>query len=47
MIGFYVLRGHTLDELLNLSTIEKVIFMAAMNNHNEEIEHILKNREVK
>ncbi len=42
MIGFYLLRGHTLNELLSLSTIEKAVFMAAMAQHNEERQQLAK-----
>ncbi|WP_251612898.1 hypothetical protein [Senimuribacter intestinalis] len=42
MIGFYLLRGHTLNELLSLSTVEKAVFMAAMAQHNEERQQLTK-----
>ncbi len=30
MIGFYILRGHTLEEMLSLGTADKLFYAAAM-----------------
>lgn len=38
MIGFYLLRGHSLNELLSLSTIDKLFYVSAMEIYIEEIE---------
>lgn len=38
MIGFYLLRGHTLDELLALSRIDKAFYCAAMEIYYERME---------
>lgn len=42
MIGFYLLRGHTSDELLSLSTADKLFYAAAMMRYKEELEEIAK-----
>ena len=36
MIGFYVIRGHRHDDLINLSEIEKAIYMGWMEQYYEE-----------
>jgi hypothetical protein len=38
MIGFYLLRGHALDELLTLSRIDKAFYYAAMEIYYERME---------
>lgn len=38
MIGFYLLRGHSLTELMSLSTIDKLFYISAMEIYAEEIE---------
>ena len=38
MIGFYILRGHTLDELTALSTADKAFYYAAMQIYYEQKE---------
>ena len=35
MIGFYILRGHTLKEMLSLGTADKLIYAAAMELEGE------------
>lgn len=40
MIGFYLLRGHTLDELLSLSTSDRIFYAAAMLRYKEELDEI-------
>lgn len=42
MIGFYLLRGHTLDELLGLSTTDKFFYLAAMRIYYERLEKMEK-----
>ena len=36
MIGFYLVRGHDIDKLVNLSVIEKIAYRAFMEQHYEE-----------
>lgn len=36
MIAFYLVHGHKLDYLLNLTQLEKVYFYHARNEHYEE-----------
>lgn len=38
MIGFYLLRGHTLQELTTLSESDKVFYYAAMQIYYERME---------
>ena len=38
MIDFYLLRGHTLQELTTLSTLDKVFYYAAMKKYYERVE---------
>ena len=38
MIGFYLLRGHTLEELTTLSKTDRVFYHAAMRNFYERME---------
>lgn len=45
MIGFYLLRGHSLKELLSLSTIDKLFYISAMEIYIEEIEKNAKEAE--
>ncbi len=40
MIGFYLLRGHTLDEMLSLSTTDRLFYLAAMEIYNDELRGI-------
>lgn len=40
MIGFYLLRGHSLEELTNLSTTDKFFYSAAMRIYYERMEAI-------
>lgn len=40
MIAFYLIRGHTLNELLSLSTSDRLFYFAAMNRYLEEVEEI-------
>lgn len=40
MIGFYILRGHTLDEMMSLSTTDRLFYLAAMEIYNEEMQEI-------
>lgn len=35
LIGFYILRGHTLEEMLSLGTADKLIYAAAMELEGE------------
>ena len=35
LIGFYILRGHTLEEMLSLGTTDKLIYAAAMELEGE------------
>lgn len=35
LIGFYILRGHTLEEMLSLGTADKLIYVAAMELEEE------------
>lgn len=37
MIAFYLLRGHSLDELLRLGFIEKMFYIAAMEKYFEGV----------
>lgn len=30
MIGFYILRGHTVEEMMSLGTADKLFYAAAM-----------------
>lgn len=41
LIGFYLLRGHSLDELLALSTVDRAFYYAAMALYYERKEAIL------
>ena len=45
MIGFYLLRGHSLEELLSLSHADKLFYIAAMDKHHEELEEAFKRAE--
>jgi hypothetical protein len=36
MIGFYVLRGHSHERLINLSETEKAVYMHWMEQYYEE-----------
>lgn len=38
MIGFYLLRGHSLNELMSLSSIDKLFYISAMEIYAEEME---------
>ena len=40
MIAFYLLRGHSLDELLGLDLIEKAFYIAAMEKYIEEVSKV-------
>lgn len=40
MVGFYILRGHSLDEMLSLSTSDKIFYLAAMERYKEELGQI-------
>lgn len=40
MIGFYLLRGHTLDEMLSLSTTDRLFYLAAMSIYNDELQEM-------
>lgn len=42
MISFFLLRGHTLDEMLSLTTAEKAIFTASMAAYLEEVSEAVK-----
>jgi hypothetical protein len=42
MIGFYVVRGHDHERLVNLSQVEKAVFIHWMNQHREEEEEKLR-----
>lgn len=44
MISFFMLRGHSLNELASLSTKEKLFYYAVMSNYGEEAERIQKGR---
>lgn len=35
LIGFYLLRGHSLEELLSLSTADRAFYYAAMKVYTE------------
>lgn len=37
MISFFLLRGHPLDRLLNLSLMEKIFYNAVMQKENERL----------
>lgn len=41
LIGFYLLRGHSLDELLALSTADRAFYYAAMTLYYEQKEVML------
>ena len=41
MYSFYVTRGHTIDELVNLSAAEKVLMHHAMEKYYESIASLL------
>lgn len=45
MIGFYLLRGHSLEELLSLSHADKLFYIAAMDKYHEELEDAFKQAE--
>ena len=38
MIDFYLLRGHTLQELTTLSASDKVFYYAAMEKYYERVD---------
>lgn len=40
MLGFYLLRGHSLDELLGLSRTDKAFYLAAMRIYYEQMERV-------
>lgn len=40
MIAFYLLRGHSLDELFDLGMIEKMFYIAAMEKYAEEVSEV-------
>lgn len=42
MVGFYLLRGHTLDEMLSLSTTDRLFYLAAMEIYNDELQELEK-----
>lgn len=42
MVGFYLLRGHTLDEMLSLSTTDRLFYLAAMEIYNDELRELEK-----
>ena len=42
MIGFYLLRGYTLDEMLSLSTTDRLFYLAAMEIYNDELRELEK-----
>ena len=41
MYAFYVTRGHTLEELVNLSRLEKLLMYHAMENYYKFIASLL------
>lgn len=41
LIGFYLLRGHSLDELLALSTVDRAFYYAAMKLYYERKEAMI------
>lgn len=41
LIGFYLLRGHSLEEMLSLSTVDKAFYGAAMRIYYERKEAAL------
>lgn len=45
MIAFYILRGHSLGELLSLSHADKLFYIAAMDKYHEELEDAFKQAE--
>ena len=42
MISFFLLRGHTLDEMLSLTIAEKAVYTAAMVVYLEEVEEAVR-----
>lgn len=42
MVGFYILRGHTLDEMLSLSTTDRLFYLAAMEVYKDEMKMLEK-----
>lgn len=36
MIGFYLVRGHDLDKLVNLSAYDKIAYAEFMRYHQEQ-----------
>lgn len=40
MISFFLLKGHTLEEMLTLSTAEKLFYTASMEVYSEELSKI-------
>ena len=44
MIAFYLLRGHSLDELFGLGMIEKMFYIAAMEKYAEEVSKVGKQK---
>ena len=39
MISFYILRGHTLEEMLSLGTADKMFYTAAMELEMEMLKN--------
>lgn len=39
MISFYILRGHTLEEMLSLGTVDKMFYTAAMELEMEMLKN--------
>lgn len=39
MIGFYILRGRSLEEMLSLGTADKMFYMAAMELEMEMLKN--------
>ncbi len=44
MCEFYVLRGHTLEQLANLSILEKMVMHHAMENYYNSIASLLEGK---
>ena len=42
MIGFYLVRGHDMDKLVNLSPYEKIAYAEFMRYHQEQEANKLK-----
>lgn len=46
MVSFFLLRGHSLDSLLKLSSAEKIVYMAAMERHYEDVSEMIDQKKV-